>query len=837
MRTLLLRSAARFYRRHPWQLALAIAGVALGVAVHVGVSLANDSARRAFELSSEAVVGRTTHRVLPVGGALPESLYAWIVTELGITAAAPVIEAEIELVAEAPRRASLLGVDPVKEPAVRSLVGLVPGGFGEAASLMTVRDAVLLSEALAEDLGIVGVIDAESRAVEIAARIGGRTHVLRPVGTVRGGVPGAELPLVADIATAQRVTGRRGTLDRIDLYLDDSTAERLAAVLPAGTTLVQAGRDPAFEQLTTAFHTNLTALGLLALVVGMFLIYSTMSFTIVQRRAVVGTLLAIGLSRRDLLLGVLAEALAIGVIATIVGLALGHGLAQSLVELMLRTIGDLAFTAHVSGAPPSPGLYLTGAALGIGATLLAALGPAVDAARGAPAAVMQRAALERSSRARGRLAAFAALPALAAAAVLLGAAPRSLTAAFGGLFCVLVAGALLTPAATVALMRILEPGADRAFGLPGVLAVRGVTASLSRTGVAAAALAVAVATVIGIGLMVSSFRSSLVEWLETTLTADLYVSLDGSTAADGWAESIRELPGVAGLSLAQVARLPTRYGEIALRAALPGPEGWGLALLESAPGALATLEREPSVALSEPFAYRYGLAVGDRLMLPTSTGERAFPIVAIYRDYNAAGSAAVLSLEHYRSLWNDRGLSSIGVHVVERARAAEVADRIAAVVPQGVGRITSTDGVVEISLAVFDRTFQITEGLRLLAASIAFLGVLSAALSIELERAHELAVLRAIGLGPRGLATLTLTQTTLLGCASGLAAVPLGCALAALLVHVINRRSFGWTMSLELDPQPVVIGAGLAVGAAFLAGIYPALRAGRAELGRALREE
>src|SRR5690606_7903843 len=223
-------------------------------------------------------------------------------------------------------------------------------------------------------------------------------------------------------------------------------------------------------------------------------------------------------------------------------------------------------------------------------------------------------------------------------------------------------------------------------------------------------------------------------------------------------------------------------------------------------------EREPSVALSEPFAYRHGLAVGDRLVLPTSAGERAFPIVAIYRDYNAAGSSALLSLDHYRSLWSDRGLSSIGVHVAERAAMAAVDARVADSVTAGAGRVVSTDAVVDISLAVFDRTFQITEVLRLLAASIAYHGVLSAALSLELERARELAVLRAVGLGPGGLATLTLTQTTLLGVASGLAAVPLGGALAALLGHVINRRSFGWTMSLDPDPQPAVVGAALAIG-------------------------
>src|SRR5690606_4148959 len=454
-------------------------------------------------------------------------------------------------------------------------------------------------------------------------------------------------------------------------------------------------------------------------------------------------------------------------IATVIGLAFGHWLARGLVELMLDTISDLAFAARVSAASPSPWLYVGGAALGLGATLVAALGPALDASRGKPADVMQRSALERSSRARSRVAALAAPPVLGTGALLLAAAPSSLATAFAGLFCVLLSGALATPAATAALMRVLDAPAGRAFGLPGLLAVRGVTASLSRTGVAASALA----AVVGIGLVSASFRASVVRWLETTLTADLYVSLEGDEPVDALVASLRELPGVEGIGLTRVARLPTRYGELVLRAVTPGPEGCGLVLVGSSQEALERLARRSSIDLTQPLLYLQVLELGPRLVLPTSTGERAFPIVAIYRDYNAAGSAALMSLEQYRALWNDRAISSIGVHVADRARIDEVAARLAALVPRDRGRIVSTEGVVDVSLAVFDRTFKITEVLRLLAGSIAFLGVLSSALSIELERARERAVLRAVGLGPGGLAALTLAQTTLLGAAAGLAAV------------------------------------------------------------------
>jgi putative ABC transport system permease protein len=830
VRRLLLRASARFYLRHPWQLALAIVGVALGVAVYVGVALANDSARRAFELSSEAVVGGATHRILPVGGELAESVYTEVVTRVGVSEAAPVVEAELLIRGDPPRRAALLGIDPVKESAVRGFVGFVPGDADDAVRLMLEPYGVLLPETLMDMLGLTD-------EAELDVLVDGRLQTIRVIGTVRGATSDAQVPALADIAAAQALAGRIGSLDRIDLRLDAAGAARLEAALPPGTTLIAADPDPAFEQLTRAFQTNLTALGLLALVVGMFLIYSTMSFAIVQRRAVFGTLLAIGLARRELLAVVLLEALTIGTVATAVGLVLGHVLAQGLVDLVLQTIGDLSFSARVAAAAPSPWVYALGGALGVGATLVSAAGPALDAARRAPDAAMRRASLERRTRRRSRLAAWSALPALGMAAVLLSLGPGSLEIAFAGLFFVLLAGALLTPAATALLMRVLEPVAERAFGVPGLLAVRGVTASLSRTGVAAAALAVAVATVVGIGLMISSFRASLVEWLETTLTADLYVSVDGLAAADETLPAaILAVPGVVGISLSRTARLPTVFGEISVRAATPGPDGWGLAVIDSTPSGLDTLEAEPTVAVAEPFAYRHGIAIGDRLTLPTRSGDREFPVVAIFRDYNAGGSALVIALAHYRSLWEDTGLSNVGVHVSDRARIGEVRAELNALL-RGAGRVASTEGMVELSLEIFDRTFKITEVLRLLAAMIAFLGVLSAVLSIELERAREHAVLRALGLEPRGLAILTLTQSALLGIAAGVAAIPLGAALAALLVHVINRRSFGWTMSLEPSPEPVVAGLALAIGAALLAGIYPAVRMRRAELARALREE
>lgn len=847
MTSLLLKASARFYLRHPWQLALAIAGIALGVAVYVGVDLASDSARRAFELSADAVTGRTTHRLLPIGGDLPEDVFRELVVDRGIGDAAPVIETGVGIAGQRGQIYTLLGVDPVEEPAVRGFVGFVAGSASNAVQLMENPGSVLLPDALADELRVAA-------GDRIELEIGGRRAAATVAGLLGGDERGAdaEAPIVADISTAQTLTGRLGRIDRVDLRLDPEAAARLAADPPPGTTLVDASGDAGFGELARAFRTNLRALGLLALVVGMFLIYSTMSFAIVQRRAVVGTLIAIGLERRRLLGSVLLEALVMGSVATVIGVALGQLLAEGLVNLVLRTIGDLYYSNAVHGAAPSSWVYARGLALGIGATLVAALGPAQDAARSPPDAAIRRAALERRSRARSRIAAWVLAPAvLLLGLVLLRADARGLFTAFAGLFFVLSAGALATPALTAGLMRIAEPAARGAFGLPGVLAVRGVTASLSRTGVAAAALAVAVATVIGIGLMIASFRGSLTEWLHTTLTSDLYVTLDNrpastlragergseSAGGDDLAAAIAALPGVEGLSLTEFVRLPTDHGPVGLRAVSPGPAGFGLEIVAGdSARALRALENDDVVAVSEPFAYRRELEVGDTLTLPTPAGPRDFPIVAVYRDYNTGGSAVFMSLERYRAIWKDFGVAGIGIEVADAADLGAVRAAVQSQLPRGTP-VRSSEGIVDLSLVIFDRTFKITEVLRVLAALVAFLGVLSALLSIELEKTRELAVLRALGFVPAELGRLVLTQTTLLGVAAGLAAVPIGAVLAALLVRVINRRSFGWSMDLAFSPGPILAGIALAVGAALIAGLYPAARIARADLSESLREE
>jgi putative ABC transport system permease protein len=833
---LLRRASLRFYLRHPWQLGLAIAGISLGVGVHVGVGLANDSAARAFDVAATAVRGAVTHRLVPLDGALDERLYGELVVRDGAVTAAPVVEGEVGIAGRPRLRVPLLGIDTLLGAPALRMAQVAPGRSSDIARLVAEAGTVLLPEELTK---ILGVASGDS----LTLTVGGREASVQVIGTVQaaGSDIRVEPPIVADIATAQELLARHGYIDRVDLSLTDSQQRTLAAALPAGTVIVAVETEnAAFRELTAAFRTNLTALGLLALVVGMFLIYGTMAFAILQRTQTLGILRTLGVSRAEILQTILWETAGIAVLATALGLVLGHVLAIGLVGLVLQTIGDLSFNAAVGAVEPTPWIYAQGAGLGLVATLLAAAKPALDATLVTPAAALRRAVLERRAHAAARRAAYVALPVLAVSGLTLAFGPNELYVAFAALFGVLAAGALLTPLATVALMSALDHMIGRRAGIPVTLAVRGVSASLSRTGVATAALAVAVATVNGVGLMIGSFRASLDDWLQTTLTADIYLSASegGTPLAELVASgALAELPGVDGLSLTRARIVPTAQGDIAVRAVQPGLRGWGLELTGGDEvAAFDSLARGAGVVASERLLFTNEIRVGDLLDLPAPAGIQRLPIVATFRDFNTGVPAVVLALDRYRRDWRDDELTGVGLDLDPEADIAAVEAAVRRLAG-GTARMRSSARLQQLSLAVFDRTFKVTEVLRVLAGIVAFLGILSALLAIELERARELSVLRTLGFTPGGLGATLLTQTGLLGLAAGLAAVPIGTGLALLLVHVINRRSFGWTMDFVLTPQALVSGLALAVIAALLAGIYPAWRASRIELGAALRED
>lgn len=850
----LLRSSLRHLARHPWQFGLAVLGVALGVAVIVSIDLANASATRAFGLSSEAVTGRATHQVIGGPEGITDEAFRRLVMETAIPAA-PVVEGYVFVPSgksgKPARMLHLLGIDPFSERPFRPYLsggaaGSREGGSIDLAPLLTRPAAGVLSAATAREMGL-------RAGGSFSVRVGGQVRTIELVGVLEPADESTRSALsdllVMDIAAAQEVLGRIGRIDRIDLIASPSESNtqlgRARAVLPPGAQILRSSaRTETTEEMTKAFRLNLTALSLLALVCGVFLIYNTMVFSVVQRRTLIGTLRALGVTRGQVFALVLGEAAVVALAGTAAGLGAGVLLARELVRLVTQTINDLYFVVSVRELAVPAAVLVKAGAIGIGATLAAALAPAIEAIRAAPRAAQIRSALEARLRRVLPRVTLAGAALLAIGAGLL--AFPGLVVSFAGLFAVILGSALLTPGATVFFMNRLRPVMGALFGILGRMAAGGVVASLSRTAVAIAALVIAVSATIGIGVMIDSFRGTVVRWLESTLRSDVYLGIPGRAGGFSGGDLDPEvalraarLPGVERVNLLRRTEVPSSDGPV--RMVVLGTELEGLSgyeLKEGRPGEVwPAFQERDAVVVSEPFAHRHGVGVGDVLRLRTSRGERELSIVGVYYDFASDVGLVLMSRRTYLRHWRDLPLTGFSVDLQPGADLEATIRRLRSAVGGEGLSIQSNQALKRVSMAIFDRTFRITSVLRLVSGLVAFIGVLSALMALQLERARELGVLRANGLTPGQVWHLVTSQTGLMGLAAGLLSIPVGLALAAIMIFVINRRSFGWTIRMEVDPMILLGAMALALGAALLAGIYPAWKMARTSPALALREE
>lgn len=859
MTRLLRRTSVRNMERHPAQAALTVLGVALGVAVVVSIDLAVQSAREAFRVSTETVAGRATHHLDAGADGLDETLLPRIRIDAGATAA-PVVEGYAGSPSIPGRALRILGVDPFSERPFRPWLA---GGGPEVdpVELLTRPRAVLLSVGTAADAGVSPgdslplVVDGRRLTVPVAG-------VLSPADALSR--QGLRDLVVTDVSWAQEMLGSVGRLTRIDLRIEGgadgaATLERVRGLLPEGVSLRPAGtRTASMEEMIGAFDLNLTALSLLALVFGGFLIYNTLTFSVVQRRALLGTVRALGVTRREVLGLVLGEAAVVGVVGSGLGLALGVLLGREMVRLVTRTINDLYFVVSVGDLPLPPAVMVKGALLGLGATLAAAALPAREAASAPARAALTRSVVEERWR---RLVPRAFWSGVALLLVGTGTllAVRDLRVSFGAVFAIILGMALLTPAATVLLIAAARPLADRIGGVVGTMAARGVVTTLSRTAPAVASLMVAVSVTVGLGIMIASFRTTLGRWLDRTLQADVYVSLPSPVAsrAEGTLDpavvaALVSAPGVSGSSTYRSRRVETEHGGVRLVALDLDPRGErSFDFLEGDPGEIfPAFRRRGAVLVSEPFAYRHGLAAGSRLEVSTPDGTEPFTVAGVFHDYGSDQGVVMMSRRTYDRRWDDPGVTSLGLFLGEGAdteRAVEALEaRVAAAgrsaepggpASEPVVVIRSNRALREGSLEVFDRTFAITGVLRGLAFAVAFIGVLSALMALQLERVRELGVLRANGMTPGQVWKLVTAQTGLMGATAGLLALPAGLALAVVMIHVVNKRSFGWTLRMDVDAGVLLQALALALAGALLAGVYPAWRMARTRPSEALRSE
>jgi len=835
-----------FLRRHPWQLAQAILGIGIGVAVMVAVDLANQSSRNAFVASMNTINGDATHQIVGGPGGIDETLYTRLRVQHGIRSIAPIVAGSV-LVAD--RNVQLLGIDVFAEREFRTFSSqtISSRATGEAEvgnveslirQLLSGSGQVLLANNMATQLQLVS-----GESFGLIAN--GVSHSANFIGAP-GGDPSEQLDdlVVADISDAQRWLNTPGRLSRIDVKIGDGDSDlldRIRIALPDGVEILStAGRTQTTAAMSDAFMTNLFAMSLLALLVGVFLIYNSVAFIVLQRRPLIGILRALGVTQRQVYRLILREAVVLGVVGALLGVALGVWLGERLLTIVARTLSDHYFAVSVTGVSIASISIAKGFLAGLGATIVAAVVPAVEASSYPPRLALARSTLETGASNNVFRLFWIGILTVAIAVLILSVSGRNLGAGLTALFLLILGFALGIPLFVRIMSNVLERPAGMVAGTAGQLAVGGVGKTLSRTGVAVIALTIAVSATIGVSIMVESFRGSVSDWLNATLQSDVYVGVRRGSLDPVLVDELIALPGVASYSSVRSAWVEDDRGRVRIIATFSADEVAQTANIRGghSDAVWRAFRTGEAVFVSDAYAYRYDVDRGDDVVLNSPTGPIRLEIAAIFQNYDSNDGAILINRETYVDIFDDRRIDSLGLYLEPSIEAEQLMASMRTIAAGRQALIMNSNAKVrEFSLQIFDRTFVITNVLYWLAVVVAVIGIFGAMMALQLERAKEIGVLRAIGMTPFQVGTVVTVQSSFIGLLSGLAAIPLGLMMAWVLVEVINRRAFGWNIDFTVSSAVLLTAVLLAVGSALLAGLFPSWQAARSRPALAMREE
>jgi putative ABC transport system permease protein len=822
--------------REPVRTLLTILAIALGVAVVLAIDLAGEAATGSFRSSMETLAGDNDLEITASGG-VPEAVVGMLATLPYSIRISPRLE-DYAVLVDSKKSLPLIGLDLVAEAS----------GYAQRDSALKLNaQAPSDTEHLLERLGDADAIWVGSslgykEGDRVELLINDQVHVY----TVRGVYPdsnGSQSAIVMDIAAAQSALRRFGRIDRILVKVPETPnleecQQRLRGALPAGVEVRPQGTGTnENRRMLAAFRWNLRLLSYISLIVGAFLIYNTISVSVVRRRAEIGIVRALGASRRVILSALVGEAACLGLAGALLGLPLGRFMAAGAVRLMSATVQSLYVSSRPGSIALTTASVLLAVVIGIGVAIASAYSPAREAAQVSPVEAMARGRREYEVRVEKTRDLWIALllgllAAAASRAPAVGGKPI-----FGYLAALLlvVASALAMPAMVAVLTAISSKIIGKLLGVEALLASRSLGASLRRTSVLVGALSTAIAMMTAVGIMVGSFRQTVVVWMNGQLPADLYLRPAGSPAADrhptlstGLAEDLAKLPGVAAVERLRIYEISYEHMPVTLASAdlrvLNSAQKGHSEFFSGRPreNVLGELRDSNNVVVSEPFTYKHHVKAGDSITLSFGEAQATFHITDVFYDYSSERGGILMDRNTLLRYLPDPAPSNLAIYLSPGARLEEVRAEIEKAAAGRRVLLFSNRDLRAEAIRIFDRTFAITYALEAVAVLVAVMGIAGALLSLVIDRRRELGLLRFLGAATAQVRKLILVEAGLLGLLANLAGLALGFALSLILIYVINKQSFGWTIQFHW-PVAVLVGAlTLVYASTILAGFYPA---------------
>jgi putative ABC transport system permease protein len=854
--TLFWHQAVRQAWRHPLLAGLNVLSIALGITVFLAVQIANLGALTSFRSAADLTTGRAQ---LEVRGTIDDSLLPAVSAVPGILAATPLVEGVVTLPDHPGEYLRILGIDPFTGSEIFAFRLGRSGSFD-------------LEKWLADPEAVALQPERSSSSFKIPLRVlaGTTIRFLHPAFSLepKNALASADTRLAAmDIGWAQELLGLTGRLSSIQILLEnpadaDRVARDLRRILPPGIAVAPpALRSTEMENMLGAFQLNLTAMSLVSIIVGMFLIHNSVSAAVVRRRAEIAILRAVGTTRLEIRALCLAEAALEAVLGSALGILFAPFLAQGISAPVSESVSSLYTLIRIESFPLAPWHVALAFGIGIASALIAAWLPASEAAKCEPARILHPGAAPegQSTLPASRLvwAALLLAAAFGASYLALHGAPRYL--GFASAAAVLAGFSLLIPwlAAAIALC-------FRHVGPLTCCAADQFSRSLQRNAITIAALAAALAMMVSVTVMIYSFRASVTRWIEHTLSADLYIApavndIAGLQAflppdARNWAAAQDAVA-----ETATFREFPVRFqNETTTLSVIDGRARGDLEFLDgSPPGAADDFRAGKSVALSESFARRFDLGADEKIPLPTPQGEQLFSVRGIYRDFTRDRGTILMPRKLFDQYWRDDRIHSLAL----KLRDVEQASRLllpphngnrdgrptqAAAVTAAFRSRFGQEGQFAIYdnatlrrriMDIFDQTFAVTSVLRNIAIIVAVAGVLFSLSVLVMERDREIGVLRAVGASRAQIAGICMIQAILIGLTATISGLASGGALAMVLTWVINKAFFGWTIELAFPLLPLAAAPFWLIPVAILAALIPAWRASRIPPAQAVRFE
>ena len=811
--------------------------IVLGVALGMAVQAVHEAALSEFGRGLRAMAGEADLQVLGPRGGFDENLYAQLAARREVAEASPVVEVQAK-VAGREETLQVLGVD------VFTLARVTPALLPRVVESSKTTEGSRHFATLADDTLFLSTAAQSAFGVKpgdsLSLQAGTRTLNLRVTGDIPGADENRRLT-VMDIAAVQKHFARLGRLTRIDLRLaagvvPEAARTDLQALLPAGVVIeAPETAENQAANLSRAYRVNLTMLAAMALLTGGFLVFSAQALSVVRRRTEFAFLRAIGLARQQLFGWLLAEGALVGLAGGVVGVALGHGLAWAMLALLGGDLGAGYFSGlqpQLQFQPEVTAIYVV---LGVLAGVAGAWLPAREAATVSPAQALKAGDEAALLGGRGHPALGLALLLASLAACWIPPLNGLPLGGYLAIACLLAGSVMLLPAVASGLAWLLPqrgPVASR-------LAAARLAAAPGHTVVAAAGVLTSVALAAAMAIMVASFRDSVDQWLTQILPADLYLRA-GSAQTSGHLDEalqsrIAAVPGVDSVSFTrhENLRLATGQAPIALIARPVSADGRELPLVGTTrPGA-----SEPAVWISEAMFDLYGWRPGHRVELPLAGRPVPVHVAGVWRDYSRQTGAVLIDLADYRRLTGERLVNDAAIKLAPSASATQVAAALKATGSAGALEIAYPGEIRAISLRIFDRTFAVTYLLEAVAVIIGLAGVAASFAALAAARRREFGMLRHLGLTRRQIGWMLAQEGALAAGVGVLGGLLAGGAIGLVLIEVVNRQSFHWSMDVHVPWGSLTLFAAGLIALAALAAVLAGRQAMRQDAVLAVRED